>query len=62
MKTWLKPFTTAAALYAAPAMAHVGPTGADQHFAQHLLIALALGIPLMFGLLRLLRRARSSRR
>ena len=41
---------------AAPAMAHVGPEALDRHFIEHLLIALAIAVPVGYGLLRVMRR------
>ena len=57
MKTQLKMILAATALCATPAMAHVGPEAMDHHLVEHLLIALAIGLPLVYGLLRLLKRS-----
>ena len=45
------------ALCATPVLAHVGPEAMDRHFLEHLLIALAVGLPLAYGVLRLLKRS-----
>ena len=53
---------TLAIFCAAPAAAHVGPEALERHFAEHLLIALVVGLPVGYALLRLLKRsARSGR-
>ncbi len=57
MKTHLKMVLAATALCATPAMAHVGPQAMDHHLVEHLLIALAIGLPLVYGVSRLLRRS-----
>lgn len=57
MKTWFKTVLATTALAATPVMAHLGPDTIDHHFAEHLLIALVMGLPLLFGLLRLLKRS-----
>ena len=43
-------------LFAAPALAHVGPEAQGQHLLEHLLIALAIAVPVGYGVLRFLRR------
>jgi hypothetical protein len=48
-------------LCAVPAMAHVGPEALDQHFIEHMLIALAIAVPVGYGLLRFLKRGDSRR-
>lgn len=47
---------------AAPVMAHVGPDAIDHHLVEHLLIALAIGLPFVYGLSRLLKRSGEPRR
>lgn len=50
----MKIFGTAAlTLFALPAVAHVGPEAVDRHFIEHLLIALMVGLPAGYALLRL---------
>ena len=49
----MKIFSTAIlSLFALPALAHVGPETMGLHFIEHLLIALLVGIPAGYGLLR----------
>ena len=62
MKIRLVTALAATTLVASPAMAHVVPESMIQHFAEHLLIAVAIGIPLIYGFLRLLKRSGDSRR
>lgn len=57
MKTRLNRVLAATALCATPVMAHVGPDATDHHFVEHLLIAFAIGLPLVYGISRLLRRS-----
>jgi hypothetical protein len=38
-------------------MAHTGPEAMDRHFIEHLAIALIVGLPAIFGLLRMAGRA-----
>jgi len=45
--------TTILTLLSASAMAHVGPDALDEHFIEHLVLALVIGIPMGYGLLRL---------
>ncbi|MCP5088522.1 MAG: hypothetical protein GY952_17170 [Rhodobacteraceae bacterium] len=49
-------FTTLA-LFANQAAAHVGPEKMNLHFIEHLLIAMAIGLPSGYGLFRLLQRS-----
>ncbi|MGD8914802.1 MAG: hypothetical protein PVJ68_19010 [Candidatus Thiodiazotropha sp.] len=42
------------------AMAHTGPEALDRHFIEHLAIALIIGLPAIYGLLRMA--ARSDRK
>jgi hypothetical protein len=49
-------FLSALTLSAAPAMAHLGPEALDQHFIEHVLIALAIAVPVGYGVLRFLQR------
>jgi len=62
MKRELKAVLVVAALGATPVMAHLGPEAVDHHIAEHLLIALAIGLPLLFGLMRLLKHSGYLRR
>ena len=62
MKTRLKTVLAATAICATPALAHVGPDAVDHHFAEHLVMAFALGLPVLFGLLHLLKRNGNPRR
>ena len=55
MKTVQIAFISALTFYALPAMAHVGPEAVDQHFIEHLVIALVVGMPLGYLLLRMLK-------
>lgn len=48
-------------LTALPAMAHVGPDAMDQHFIEHLLIALVVGLPAGYALFRLLSPSKQNR-
>jgi len=48
-------------LAAAPALAHVGPEAPGHHFLEHLLIALAIAVPVGYGVLRFLRRGEHRR-
>lgn len=57
MKTRIFSALTLISFHATSAMAHVGPEAPDHHLAEHLLIALAIGLPLVYGLLRLLKRS-----
>ena len=61
MKRSSKLLSTALTLVAAPAVAHVGPEALNHHFMEHLLIALAVAVPVGYGILRLLRRGGSRR-
>ena len=47
---------SALTLGAAPVLAHAGPEALDQHFIEHLLIALTIAVPVGYGLLRLMKR------
>ena len=46
----------ALAVNATPLMAHTGPAALDQHLFEHIIIALAVGIPLAYGLFKYLKR------
>ncbi len=48
--------TVALTLLASPALAHSGPEALDQHFVEHLFIALMVGVPAAYLLLRQLKR------
>jgi hypothetical protein len=41
------------ALFSLPALAHIGPEAMDRHFFEHLIIALAIGLPAGFGIYKL---------
>lgn len=56
MKRSSKLLLPALTLASAPALAHVGPEALNQHFVEHLLIALAVAVPVGYGILYLLRR------
>ncbi len=56
MKTAHTLLLSALTLSMAPAMAHTGPEAMDLHFIEHLLIALVIGLPLGYGLLRVLKK------
>jgi hypothetical protein len=56
----MKPLIAATlSLVTASAFAHSGPESALSHFAEHLLLALVVGLPAGIGLWRLLRRSGS---
>ena len=44
--------TTALMLFTCPAFAHVGPEAMDRHLFEHLLLALIIGLPTGYALLR----------
>ncbi|MES9940765.1 MAG: hypothetical protein ABW104_10680 [Candidatus Thiodiazotropha sp. 6PLUC2] len=46
-------YLTLLALFSSAAMAHHGPSSTD-HFIEHLLLVLAIGLPLFFGFRHLL--------
>ena len=62
MRKFQTTLLAAMALCATPVLAHVGPEAMDRHFLEHLLIALAVGLPLAYGVLRLLKRSGDHRR
>lgn len=50
--------TSALAMITLPALAHVGPAAMEQHFFEHMLIALIIGLPAAYALLRFVTNAR----
>ena len=50
MRNSLKLMLAAAIACTAPAYAHPGTSNIHQHFYEHILIAMMIGIPLVFGL------------
>ena len=61
MKRSSKLMLTTLTLVAAPALAHVGPEALNHHFMEHLLIALAVAVPVGYGVFHLIRRGGSRR-
>jgi hypothetical protein len=52
----------ASTFWISPAIAHNGPEGFERHLAEHLLIALAVGLPVTLALFRWRKRSRQSSR
>ena len=50
------------AFFTTQAAAHVGPEAIELHLIEHLLIAMAIGLPVGYGLFRLLQRSGVSNR
>ena len=50
MRNSLRLILAALLVIAAPAYAHPGTVNVYQHFFEHILIAMIIGIPLVFGL------------
>ncbi|MES9871492.1 MAG: hypothetical protein ABW146_00170 [Candidatus Sedimenticola sp. 6PFRAG7] len=53
MKILRSLLATVLAFIALPAMAHTGPDAMDAHFIEHMLLALIVGLPAGYALLRL---------
>ncbi len=47
-------------LFSLPVLAHIGPEAVGQHFAEHILIALLIGLPVGYGLLHLWQKYRNN--
>jgi GTPase len=54
MKRYISALASLLAVAASPAWAHTGPEAMDRHFTEHLAIALAIGLPVIYGLVRML--------
>ncbi|MES9960344.1 MAG: hypothetical protein ABW089_07925 [Sedimenticola sp.] len=53
MKRFIPLFATTLAFTAVPVLAHVGPEAMDKHFVEHMILALVVGLPAGYALLRL---------